>query len=128
MNTSAILIHFVFTPKYRRAFFADAKLAVEARRLFHHIATLKGIEIRRMAIQPDHVHLFVELPRTMSVAKAAMLLKWFTSIYLRLQFPHLLVQRAFWGHRYWAHSVGGGAAAVSRYIDDQMESIGKDLV
>lgn len=111
------IIHFVFTPYCRRPLLAGLEAAAE--REFRHIAQLKGMTIHALAVQSDHVHILVALPRVMSTAQAAHLLKWFVSIWLRQDFPHLRGEKRLWGHRYWHHSVGGGTAAINQYINDQ---------
>jgi putative transposase len=114
------LEHFIFTPKYRRSLLADRAVAQACEDLIRSIAAQKQIGIHAIAVMPDHVHVFAELPRTMSVAEAAHLLKWFSSLYLRRRFPALRQMKAFWGHRYFYRSVGGDARQVRCYIQLQV--------
>lgn len=113
------LQHFIFTPKYRRPFFAGRAERQACEALLRRMASLYGITLRAVAVMPDHVHVFAELPRTMSVARAAMLLKWYSSLYMRKRFPDLKKQKALWGHRYYFRSVGGETRHVEKYIQDQ---------
>lgn len=115
-----ILIHFVFTPKYRRAVLVE-----EVRDLLHFLiyqaARLRRIEIAEVAIMPDHVHLLCYLPRTLAVSDAAGFVKWYTSLQLRRQLgKHKLVSpTALWGVDYFAKSVGGDERAQREYIRRQ---------
>lgn len=121
------LIHFVFTPKRRVPVFRDARLAYFAERYFQDSARRKGIVIAALAIQDDHVHCLAYLPSKVSVAAAAQHLKWWTSYNLRQRhrIPQV-TEKAFWGHRYWSVSVGGGEATQRKYIEDQKREFGGD--
>jgi len=118
------LIHLTFSPKYRRPVLAAPGLAAKCEELIRHICTLKGIEVRAIAIRPDHVHAFIVLPPTMSVAQAAHLIKWFSSTWLRRIFPAYLStypkHDAFWQVKYFSRSVGGDVRHVEQYINNQL--------
>lgn len=113
------LYHLVFTPKFRRAIFTDDMLKQRLLCHLEHIARLKKIQLCNVNVQPDHVHLLIELPRHVSIAKAVQLLKWYTSCHLRREFPELRTEPALWAIRYFYRSVGGDAPAVAEYIEDQ---------
>ncbi|MEN8172020.1 MAG: IS200/IS605 family transposase [Chloroflexota bacterium] len=117
------LHHIIFSPKYRRPIFQDREdLGAACERLIRHICTLKNITVHAVAIETDHVHVFIQIPNTMSVAKAAMLIKWFSSRWMRIEFPELQSypkKTAFWQRKYWNRSVGGDARTVKKYIKDQ---------
>lgn len=122
--SKSILVHMTFSPKYRRSILGRPEVKDMTENLLRQIATMKRIEIAALAIQPDHVHVMVYLPPSMSVAKAAMLLKWFSSFNLR----HYLVGKypsptAFWASNYFAVSVGGGEQNQRNYINRQMEAL-----
>ena len=117
------LQHFIFTPKYRKAFLADAQVAAECERLLRRICSLHQIEIVELAIMPDHVHVFCEIPRRLSVAYSVQQMKRHTSYFLRKRFRALRQEKAFWGVRYFHRSVGGDRAAVTRYIANQIGDI-----
>lgn len=115
------LQHFTFSPKYRRSVLAGA-VARDTEKMIRHICQLKGMKIHAIAIQPDHVHVFTEIPKTMSVAKAAYWIKWFSSCHVRRLHPQLkstVKQSALWQHNYFSRSVGGDQRHVQKYIDQQ---------
>jgi putative transposase len=117
------LHHMVFCPKYRRNIFADRPaLAADCARRMQQICNSKSITVHAIAIEADHVHVFVEIPATMAVAKAAMLIKWFSSKHLRKQYPELkqsVKATALWQRRYFSKSVSGSTATIKKYIQDQ---------
>lgn len=121
--TKSILIHFIFTPKYRRPIFSWGFLRAAAEDHMRYIARLKHIEIAELAIQPDHVHLMAYLPATLTIAEAAGVLKWYSSLKLRQDYPGTVNARHLWGKDYWCVSVGGGESQQREYIRQQMAAI-----
>jgi putative transposase len=120
------LQHYIFTPKYRRPAFGQAAVAAECEKRLREIAANKGIVLHAVAVMPDHVHVFAELPRTASVAYGAQVLKWYTSNHLRRMFPELkkIHPGSLWGHRYFYRSVGGDRRTVQQYIEKQIGESG----
>lgn len=114
------LHHFIFTPKYRQPLFENRTVAQECASLIRNIARLKGIQVAALAVQPDHVHVMCYLPATMTVSKAAMLMKWFSAFKLKQNFRALRQREHIWGHRYFATSVGGGKKVQEDYITRQI--------
>lgn len=113
-----IILHFVFTPKYRRAVFTG-DVAARLDELVRQVCTRLDVELIALAIQPDHVHILIVQPRQLAVADFAQQVKWWSSLHLRRQFPALRADRALWGRDFFVRSVGGGRRAVRKYIDDQ---------
>lgn len=116
------LQHFIFTPKYRHQFMQSPAAAAACEKHIRHICDLKDMKIHALAVMPDHVHLFLELPRTVSVAQAAHWAKWYSSIWMRKEYPNLKEHKAFWGHRYFYRSVGGDKRTVEKYIKEQLKN------
>lgn len=120
------LQHFIFTPKYRLPIFSRPEVAAEAERLLRHIAALKKITVIAISVMPDHVHVFCELHYTLSNARAAYHLKWFSSCWLQKRFADLRKTtektpkgNALWGEHYFYRSVGGDEKFVQKYIQEQ---------
>jgi putative transposase len=115
-----ILVHYTFTPKYRRAVMVG-----EVHDLLHFLvyqaARQRRIEVAEIAIQPDHVHLLCYLPPTLSVSSAAGFIKWYTSLNLRRELGkrRLVSSTALWGVDFFVKSVGGDEAAQREYIRRQ---------
>lgn len=119
MSQGQSLNHLIFSTKYRYSLLASQSIALQCERLIHYIASVRGVQIRAIAIQPDHVHVMFVLPRTETIAMVAQEFKRFSSLRLRQQFKSLNEHRAFWAKSYYHRSVGGGEAAVEKYIRDQ---------
>ena len=121
MNKKINLQHMTFSPKYRRPVFKDrATYRLKCEGFIRHICGLKNIGIEEIFIGDDHIHLFLTIPHTMSIAKAAYHIKWFSSCWMRKTFPELQAypkKDAFWQRNYFVRSVGGEAAAVRKYIE-----------
>ena len=84
---------------------------------------MKNWGLHELSIQPDHVHLLLQVSPGDSVASVMQVLKGGTARVLRLEFPELeefLWGDSFWGDGYFAGSVGQKEEAVLRaYIRNQ---------
>jgi putative transposase len=74
-----------------------------------------------MAINPDHVHLFIQFPPKYSVSFIAKMLIGRTSRILRKEFPELKewCKQSFWAPSCYHGSVGHGWEVVENYIAGQ---------
>jgi len=105
--------HFVWCPKYRRSV-----LTGEISKRLQALIEEKAVELQGMVlaleIQPDHVHLFVQMPPKWSPAQIAFRLKGYTSHVLRWRLPSL------WSRSYYVGTAGNvSAATIRRYIEAQ---------
>lgn len=123
--------HLIFCPKYRRNPFTNPTIAARCERHIRHIANLKGIEIIEISVQPDHIHILLGLHTMMSIGKAAQLIKWFSSIWLRKEFPQLkqIHSEYLWGRHFFNRSVSPtdrskDGAKVRQYIRNQEKKAG----
>src|SRR5262245_28387171 len=62
----------------------------------------RGWDILALAIQSDHIHLFVRVWSSDSVAEVVKECKGITSFHLRKEFPHLLKLPSTWTRSYFA--------------------------
>ena len=67
--------HFVWKIKYAMDSFKFYGLKAGCQRFIHEVAVKHGCKIYELHVAIDHVHLFVELPPTMSVSRALQLFK-----------------------------------------------------
>jgi len=85
-TVSLLTDHIVFSPKYRgKSLVGDVALAVEG--IIRKICKEMKIEISDMAVNVDHVHLFIEYPPKYSVSFIAKRMKGRCSRELREAFP-----------------------------------------
>ena len=112
--------HFVWCPKYRRSV-----LTGEISKRLQALIEEKAVELQGMVlaleIQPDHVHLFVQMPPKWSPAQIAFRLKGYTSHVLRQEFPFLRWRLpSLWSRSYYVGTAGNvSAATIRRYIEAQ---------
>jgi REP element-mobilizing transposase RayT len=117
--------HFVFTCKCRKDFFELPQVDGMIGPIFETISTEIGCPIKAMATdpeKPDHLHLFIGRPKTMTEAKLAQRFKGASSRELRKKIPLLkgMERKAFWGRRYWSEPVGHlDAAKLIKYMQNQ---------
>lgn len=74
---------------------------------------------------PDHVHLLIELPPTITLSKAVGLMKGGSSRAIRQSHPELeewLWGDSFWADGYFAESVGKvNETVIKAYIENQVD-------
>lgn len=115
-----IVLHFIFTPKYRRPIFTRP-VAERLDQLIRFKAEQLNADVLALAIMPDHVHLLIAPDtRHYTTAQIARHIKGFTSYALRTEFQHLHDDMpVLWGRNYFVRSVGGGRKAIRKYIEEQ---------
>ena len=117
--------HFVFVTKYRYKMFRNPKTIGVIKKAFYDAAERHKLSIKELSFGEDfaHVHMEVSVPINMTVAKAAQLLKGYSSYIIfkeipnhRLRYP----QGHFWGVDFSCGSVGPrNKEALQRYIHRQ---------
>ena len=113
--------HLQFTPAYRRAIFADPLTRELTTAYLLEAAARLGVHVAAINYGPDHVHLFLEETRKVSVADAVRHLKGYSSYQMRTAhralFSHLLWGTKFWSGGYFYQTVGTITAdTVKTYI------------
>ena len=116
--------HLVWIPKYRRRVM-EGKLAARIEQLFRQACEVHDWQMHELSVQPDHVHLLLQIHPRQSVSKVVGLLKGGSSRALRKEFPELeefLWDKHFWADGYFAESVGQTEEGiVRRYIKEQRQ-------
>ena len=88
-----------------------------------------GMTIQVLEVDVDHVHLFIEIPPQLSVARGTQILKSVSARMMFKRFTYLeqkFWRKKLWGASYFVRSVGEGVTAemVKRYImmhEEKME-------
>lgn len=115
----ALRYHLIWIPRRRRKVLGGA-VAERLETLLREKAAEISVEIEHLAIQPDHLHLFVNAPPSLAVAQIVFRLKGYTSHVLRQEFPHLNRMPSMWTTSYFASTAGKvSAATIERYIQAQ---------
>ncbi len=121
--------HFIFSCKYRHKLFKDNEsLAEEIKRLFHDIAAKSKFTIDVMEIDPttpDHIHVLVDAPPTMSCKQIASRLKGQSTFHIWKTNEEYLKEfywkeRTFWSDGYFVCTTGDASTAtIRKYIERQ---------
>ena len=113
--------HFVWKPKYAWDPFKFEMVRSDCELAIYEVASRNKCRIYKLHIAVDHVHLFVELPTTMSVSKALQLFKGYSAFKLMHRYPWLrkyFRKGHFWSPGKFFRSVGNTTSeAVDHYIN-----------
>ena len=124
-TTHRLRVHVVWIPKYRRRVL-DEPVARRLTELLRQACEVEAWGLAEISVQPDHVHLLLQITPCDRLADVMQSLKGGTSHVLRAEFPHLtefLWGEHFWADGYFAETVGQQEEAVVReYIRNQRNS------
>ena len=93
-----IMYHIVWLPKYRKRVL-KGKLAERIESLLRECAEINAWQVVELNIQPDHIHMLIQLRPNISVSKAVQLFKGKSSRIIRKEFPGLI--EFYWGDSFW---------------------------
>jgi len=114
-----IVYHLVWTPK-RRKKVLTGPIAKRCKELIEKKCKTKGWDILELAIQPDHIHLFVRVWPLNSAAEVIKEIKGLTANKLRKEFPELLKLPSLWTRSYFAATSGNvSGETIKKYIEAQ---------
>ena len=114
-----ILYHLVWTPKRRKPVLTG-NVAKDRKTLIENKCKEYGWRVIEVAIQPEHVHLFVETFPTTPASEVVKQCKGVTSHELREKYPFLKKLPSLWTRSYFAATAGNGSAdTIKRYIEAQ---------
>lgn len=112
--------HLIWCPKYRRSVLVPP-VDNELKKLLLKKAEEISVEIVKMEIMPDHIHLFVKGSPTAAPHWIVQQFKGYTSFILRQKYPSLKSRLpTLWTRSYYCESVGHiSEATVKKYIEEQ---------
>ena len=115
-----LIYHLVWCPKRRKPILTG-QLKDRLIQLVEQKCAERGWDIIEFAVQPDHVHLFVRVWPSDSVAEIVKELKGFTSFSLRQEFKPIVSKLpSLWTRSYFAATAGNvSAETIQRYIEAQ---------
>lgn len=94
-----LMYHLVWIPKYRKRVLRG-NIAKRIEELLHQCAEVNEWRIDELSIQPDHIHMLVQLKPNISVSKVVQLFKGGSSRIIRSEYPEL--EEFLWGDSFWA--------------------------
>ena len=112
------------TTKYRYQMMRKDKLKIFCKVSVKEACKRHKIEISILKVLNEHVHLIVDCPRTMSVAKLLQIIKGLSSYILFRICPNLRLRYPkghFWSEGYFCASCGSDFKKAYSYIEKQEE-------
>ena len=91
--------HFVFIPKYRKRVL-KGKVSKSIEGMIRFAAQINDWEIFELAVQIDHIHLYIGTQPKWSPSKVMNVIKGGTSKKIRELYPEL--DEVYWGSTFWA--------------------------
>ena len=123
--------HIVFAPKYRRRVIYK-EIRVDIGKILRKLCEQKHVEIIEAELCPDHVHMLVSIPPSLSVAQFVGYLKGKSSLMIFDRHANLKYKygnRHFWCRGYYVDTVGKNEKAIAEYIKNQLqEDIASDQI
>ncbi len=115
-----VLYHLVWTPKRRKPVLTG-EIAKDCRSLIEQKCDEKGWHIVELAIQPDHIQLFVCAFPDTPASEIVKECKGITSFELRKKYPAVLKKLpSMWTRSYFAATAGNvSQETINRYIEAQ---------
>jgi putative transposase len=115
-----IVYHLVWTPKRRKPILIGP-VAKDCKTLVERKCAERGWKILELAVQPDHIHLFVQVYPSDSAAEVIKECKGLTSHELRAKYPDLKRKLpSLWTRSYFAATAGNvSSETIKRYIEAQ---------
>ena len=114
--------HVIFCTEYRYRILTG-EVGQRARELMREICNANYVDIISGSISPDHVHLLLCIPLSVSLSKILQYLKGKTGRKLLMEYSHL--RRRYWGQHLWARgyfavTVGNvNEVEVQKYLEEQ---------
>ena len=115
--------HIVFAPKYRRKV-AYGKIKQDIANILSILCKRKGVKIVEAEICPDHVHMLVEIPPSISVSYFVGYLKGKSTLMIFERHANLKYKygnRHFWCRGYYVDTVGKNKQKIQEYMRKQLD-------
>ena len=114
---------FVFAPKYRRKIIYG-QLKRDIANILSMLCKRKGVKIVEAEVCPDHIHMLVEIPPSISVSSFVGYLKGKSTLMIFERHANLKYKygnRHFWCRGYYVDTVGKNAKKIQEYIQNQLK-------
>lgn len=121
-TVSDINYHFIWIPRRRRKVL-QGEIKKRLNELIHQALMELDCRLISLAIEPDHVHLFINAPCHLTIPAIMHKVKGMSARYLRKEFPVLLKLPSMWTRSYFVSTAGQvSLETIKKYIEEQ----GKD--
>jgi len=115
--------HIVWTPRYRKKLFVDG-VKQYAERVLHHLEGLEeDIEVIKVNVQLDHIHMVIVIPPRVSVTRIVQFIKSRSAKELKTKFSSMgnaIWGRAgIWSRGYCVSTIGLSEKEILSYVEHQ---------
>ena len=114
--------HIVFAPKFRRQNIYR-RLKIDIGKIQRSLCERKNVTIEEGELCPDHIHMLVSIPPSMSVSQFMGYLKGKSSLIIFDRHANLKYKygnRRFWCRGYYVDTVGRNRKVIAEYIRNQL--------
>ncbi len=114
--------HIVFAPKFRRQNIYG-RLKIDIGKIQRSLCERKNVTIEEGELCPDHIHMLVSIPPSMSVSQFMGYLKGKSSLIIFDRHANLKYKygnRRFWCRGYYVDTVGRNRKVIAEYIRNQL--------
>ena len=123
--------HIVFAPKYRRQV-VYGKIKADVGKILRRLCEQKGVVVHEAEACPDHIHMLVSIPPSLSVAQFMGYLKGKSSLMIFDRHANLKYKygnRHSWCRGYYVDTVGKNEKKIAEYVRNQLqEDIATDQI
>jgi len=117
-----VVYHIIWCPKRRRKVLVGP-VHDRLKQIIGEVADEREWEIIRLAIQPDHVHVFIRADPYTLPSDIPRLIKGRSSHHVRREFPHLLKLPSLWTHAFFLSTAGTvSQELIQQYIERQSKT------
>ena len=115
--------HLVWIPRYRRKVFVKGVREYREKVLFHVPELDPDIEVIKVNVQEDHIHMVVVIPPKYAVARVVQYIKSRSAKALKAKFPFLkkayFSREGIWSRGYCVSSIGLNEKEILAYVEHQ---------
>ena len=115
--------HPVWIPRYRRKVFVKGIKEYAEKVLWHIPEIAPDIEVIKLNVQVDHVHMVIVIPPRIAVARAVQYIKTQSAKALKAKFPFLqkayLTKEGIWSRGYCVSCIGLDEKEILAYVEHQ---------
>ena len=113
--------HIVIISKYRRKVIYK-EIHKDIGEILRRLCDYKHVEIIEAHAMPDHIHMLLSIPPSLSVSEFMGYLKGKSTLMIferHANMKYKYGRRVFWAKGYYVSTVGANKAAVAKYIREQ---------
>ena len=114
--------HLVWIPRYRRKVFVKGVKEYTEKILSNISELYPDIEVIKLSVQEDHVHMVVVIPPRIAVANAIQYIKTQSAKKLKVKFPFMqkiYSKRGIWSRGYCVSCIGLNEKEILAYVENQ---------